>query len=115
MKNLVFTIALFSIMQSVYGEVKITGTVKDNRNRPIFGVSVSLKDSYDGATSDSAGNFSFRTSEKGEQTISASSIGYNSYEQKLTIANQPITLTINLKEKLDELKAVMVTAGSFAA
>src|SRR4051812_35872592 len=115
MKPLLLLTAIISIIHSASGQVKITGTVKDNHNRPIFGVSITLKDSYDGATSDSAGNFSFRTSEKGEQTISASSIGYNSYEQKVTLANQPITLTINLKEKLDELKAVMVTAGSFEA
>lgn len=81
----------------------------------MHGVSITLKDTYDGSTTDSSGNFAFRTTEKGDQLIVVSSIGYNSYEQKINIGSAPITLTISLKEKLDELRAVMVTAGSFAA
>jgi hypothetical protein len=74
-----------------------------------------LKDSYDGATTDSTGSFSFRTTETGEHILIATSIGYNTIEQKILIGKERVTLNISLKEKLDELKAVMVTAGSFAA
>ncbi len=102
----------FTILQA---QVKIQGKIKDNRNHPLAGVSISLKDSYDGGTTDSTGYFSFRTTETGEHTAIASSIGYNAAEQKLVIGKEAITLNLVLKEKLDELKAVMVTAGSFAA
>lgn len=115
MKKLLFSIVLIFVGNSLFAQVKISGVVKDNRSRPIYGVSISLKDSYDGSTTDSLGNFAFRTTEKGEHIIIASSIGYNSFEQKVLIGSEPLTLTISIKEKLDELKAVMVTAGSFAA
>ncbi len=115
MKNLLFFLTALTVTQSLFAQVKISGTVRDNRNRPIYGASISIKDSYDGGTTDSLGNFSFRTTEKGDHTIIVSSIGFNSYEQKVSVNNEPIALNVNIKEKLDELKAVMVTAGSFAA
>ncbi|MGI8635137.1 MAG: TonB-dependent receptor, partial [Segetibacter sp.] len=115
MKNLLFFLTALTVTQSLFAQVKISGTVRDNRNRPIYGASISIKDSYDGGTTDSIGNFSFRTTEKGDHTVIVSSIGFNSYEQKVSINNEPIALNVNIKEKLDELKAVMVTAGSFAA
>jgi hypothetical protein len=99
----------------VIAQIKIQGQIKDTRNRPVQGVSMSLRDSYDGATSDSTGYFSFRTSEAGKHVITASSIGFNTVEQKIVIGNEQLTIDFVLKEKLDELKAVMVTAGSFAA
>ena len=115
MKKLFLLFASFLTINYLSAQMKIQGQIKDHKNHAIQGVSITLKDSYDGATSDSLGNFSFRTTEKGEQTITASSIGYHAFEQKVTIAKEPLTVNIELKEKLDELKAVMVTAGSFAA
>jgi vitamin B12 transporter len=115
MKKIFILIAALISLSCAYGQARIQGQVKDNRNHPIQGVSISIKDSYDGATTDSLGNFSFRTAEKGEQTITASCIGYNGTEQKVTLAGDAITINLVMKEKLDELKAVMVTAGSFAA
>jgi vitamin B12 transporter len=115
MKKIFILIATLISLSSAYGQIRIQGQVRDNRNHAIQGVSISIKDSYDGATTDSLGNFSFRTSEKGEQTVTASCIGYNGTEQKVTLASDAITINLVMKEKLDELKAVMVTAGSFAA
>src|SRR4029077_10774780 len=73
------------------------------------------KDTYDGATSDSTGNFSFKTTEKGEFTLTASSVNYKPYEQKITIGSEAIKLDIVLKEEITELSAVTVSAGTFEA
>ena len=99
----------------LFAQATIRGKVKDNRGRPLAGASVSLKDSYDGTVTDSLGNFSFTTSEKGDFILVFSIMGYKSYEQKITIGKDPITIDASLKEELNELKAVTVTAGSFAA
>lgn len=115
MKNLFLFLAGLVTCISMHAQVTIAGTVKDGRNRPINGASITIKDSYDGATSDSTGAFAFVTAEKGEQIIVVTNIGYNGYEQKVGLSKGVVSLSINLKEKLDELKAVMVTAGSFAA
>lgn len=96
-------------------QVKIAGKITDGRNKPVGGASVVLKDSYDGTTADSLGNFSFLTTEKGERILQISIIGYRPYEEKLSITGSAITLNIILKELVTELKAVVISAGSFEA
>jgi hypothetical protein len=114
MKNL-FTLLMTLSILSVKAQVKISGKAADNKNKPLAGVSIVLKNTYDGATSDSSGNFSFITTEKGEQVLEATSSGYRSFEQKLTIGTSDITISVTLKELITELKAVVITAGSFEA
>lgn len=100
---------------NIQAQVRISGKITDSRNKPVGGASVLLKDSYDGATTDSLGNFSFNTTEKGAQIIQVSIIGYSPVEQKVQITGAPIILNINLKELITELKAVVISAGSFEA
>ena len=114
-KILLLQMVILLIINVLSAQVKITGTVKDSKSHPVPGVSITIKDTYDGATTDSAGVFTFRTTEKGEHFITASSVGYKPFEQKINIDKETIRLAISIKEKLDELKAVMVTAGSFEA
>ncbi|MDP4286273.1 MAG: TonB-dependent receptor [Bacteroidota bacterium] len=107
---------LFILTSSfAFGQVKINGKITDHKNKSLPGISVSLLNSYDGATTDSAGNYSFGTSEKGDQTLSATGSGYRSYEEKIKITSSPINLNIELKELITELKAVVISAGTFEA
>ena len=96
-------------------QVTVSGKVRDNKGKPVAGASISLKDTYDGGTSDSTGSFKFRTSEKGQQTILATSIGFKLTEQSITITQSTLNLDIILREEPNELKAVVVTAGTFEA
>src|SRR6059058_1251061 len=109
-----FTAVLF-ITFLTKAQVKISGTVKDNHNRKVISASITLKDTYDGGTSDSSGNYSFSTTEKGNYTLVASAVGYKTVEQLIAITNEPVIMNFNIKEEVNELKAVTVTAGSFAA
>ena len=115
MKSVFLFFILFITSQMLFSQVKISGVIKDAKGKTIPNASISIKDSYDVATSDSVGTFSFSTTDKGEKILLISSIGYIVVEQKIIIANEPVSLSISLKEKLDELKAVMVTAGTFEA
>ena len=96
-------------------QVKISGKITDHKKNSLAGISVSIINSYDGATTDSAGNYSFVTTEKGEQTLTATGSGYRTYEEKIKIASAPINLNIELKELITELKAVVISAGTFEA
>lgn len=96
-------------------QVQVKGEIKDNKSKPIAGVSIAIKDSYDGGTSDSTGHFSFKTFEKGEQVLVISSIGYKTVEQKIQLAGSPLTINITLKEEISELTAVVLSAGTFEA
>jgi vitamin B12 transporter len=93
----------------------VSGKVKDGKGRPIQGASISLKDTYDGATTDTLGGYHFKTTEKGEQVLLATSIGYKLQEQKITISGATLHLDIVLKQEPNELTAVTITAGSFEA
>ena len=93
----------------------ISGVVKSNKGQPVSGASVAIKDSYDGATSDSLGNFKFQTSETGEKVLVVTSIGFKVTEQKINIVGSELKSDIILREEPSELKAVVITAGSFEA
>jgi len=103
------------LISGVQAQIKVTGSVKDQKGRILAGANIVVKGSYDGTVSDSTGSFSFKTYEKGKQFIVASSIGNKTVEQEVNIDSLPIHIDFILKEEISELKAVTVTAGSFEA
>jgi vitamin B12 transporter len=96
-------------------QTMVSGRVLDNRKQPLRGVSIAVKDSYDGATSDSTGRFRFSTTESGKQVVTASSIGFKKWELPVEISGKELTMDIILKEEVSELNAVVITAGTFEA
>jgi vitamin B12 transporter len=96
-------------------QITINGKVVNNKGKAVSGVSITLKDTYDGATTDSAGKYSFVTTETGNVLLQATSSGYKPYEQPITITKANISLNITLKEQVTDLKAVIISAGSFEA
>ena len=114
MHRILFLLFLF-LSQGGIAQLKISGKVTDNHNKPLAGISISILDSYDGATSDSLGNYLFSTTEKGEQILQATSAGYKPFEQKVNIAGEAQIINISLKELVTELKAVVISAGTFEA
>lgn len=113
-KNILLIASLFCF-QICFSQVTIKGKVTDNKGKALPGASVTLKDSYDGSLVDSMGNYSFKTKEKGAKILVFSILGYNTIEQPINIESENIVQNISLKEELNELKAVMISAGSFAA
>ncbi len=112
-----FVFSWILIMVSFIGmaQVTIRGKMTDTKNKPLAGGSISIKDSYDGTTTDSLGNFSFSTSEKGNWVLEASLSGYSTYVKNITIDSKEIELNIVVKELITELNAVVITAGAFEA
>jgi hypothetical protein len=96
-------------------QTTVSGKIKDAKGHLIHGASIAIKDSYDGGTSDSLGNYRFRTAEKGAQTLLVTSIGYKLFEQKVDLTTSTLIVDILLKEEPNELSAVVITAGSFEA
>ena len=115
LKKILITVFSLWLTTITYAQNVVSGNIKTSRNKPVAGASISIKDTYDGATTDSTGKFSFTTSEKGEYILQVSSIGYKSYEQKIVLTDTPLYFNITLKETPNELTAVTITAGSFEA
>ena len=114
MKHIIITAFLFLSIQS-FAQTKIEGKIKDNKGKPIVGVSITLKDTYDGAVSDSSGNYNFTTTEKGSHVLEFTNVNYDAYQATIDLEGTPLTINASLKEKFNELNAVTVTAGSFEA
>ncbi len=100
---------------AVTAQVTISGKLTNTKNIPIQGASITILDSYDGTTSDSLGNFSFQTSEKGERTLSATMTGHAEFKKLIVLNNSNIVQNISIKEQITELNSVTITAGAFEA
>lgn len=113
--RLFFTFAFLGTLFSAPAQTGVTGTVSNAKGFAIPGVSIALKGTYDGGTTDSSGVFSFETSEKGSGVVTATAIGYKPLEQNIVLAGAAITVNIVLREEITELKAVVISAGAFEA
>lgn len=111
--KLLFLISFLSFSLS-FAQVKISGKVT-YRNKGMGEVNVTLKDTYDGATTDSDGSFSFETSEKGNKVLTFTHPKYIDVEKLITIDNQDVLVNAELKEQINEIDAVVVSAGSIEA
>ncbi|MFT3936801.1 MAG: TonB-dependent receptor [Chitinophagaceae bacterium] len=115
MRKITILFSLILTCSISMAQVQVSGKIKDNKGRPVPGASIAIKDSYDGATSDSTGSYRFKTTEKGAHLLTISSVGYKPFEQAITIGTDAISIDASLKEEPNELKAVTITAGSFSA
>ncbi len=95
-----------------YAQKQITGKVTDKTGEPLLGVNVYIEGTYDGATTDIDGNFSFSTGEADTLELVVSYIGFHKQVVKLTSVHH---LQIELREEVSQLNAVIITAGSFNA
>lgn len=111
--KILFLIALITFTLG-YSQIKISGKV-NFKNKGVSEVNVTLKGTYDGATSDAQGNFSFETSEKGSRQITFTHPKYEEVEKTVNIENQDIFINTDLKEQVSEIDAVVISAGSIEA
>lgn len=113
MKNLI-TIVIILITTISYTQNNVSGKVVDHKNQPIFGANVYLDGTYDGATTNDEGKFNFTTEEKGTQTLV---ISFLSFETKTIIddVSKMNNLLIKLRENVESLDAVVISAGTFEA
>jgi vitamin B12 transporter len=115
MRNILLLSLLLFVSEFTFSQVTVSGFVKDAKGKSLPGVSIAIKDSYDGGTSDSSGKFSFSTSEKGEHVIVFTAIGFKTVEEKIILSKSITDLSISMKEEFNEMKAVVITAGTFEA
>jgi len=116
MRSIFISLVFFLIHTCIFAQVQLSGKVTDSRNNPLSGANVFLQNTYDGATADSLGFFSFKSGCKGIHYLSASFIGYQPYLLKLDLdSTQSISLNVILQESDDQIDEVMINAGAFEA
>lgn len=110
-----FLVGQMLIIAGTNAQTVISGTILNTNREPVGGASVSLENSYDGATSTPGGQFSFTTLETGERTLLITMLGYRDLRHPVRIDTSMKPLVLVLEEMVTELQAVTVTAGSFEA
>ncbi len=92
----------------------ISGTVVNEKGKPIIGANVYLDGTYDGASTNEKGKFSFETTEKGSLMLVISALSYETHYEMGTVSYYK-NLNIKMREAINELTGVTLTAGSFKA
>lgn len=114
MKISVITCLAFFLPFFILGQNIISGTVTDNSGTPIIGANIYLDGSYDGASSDDTGKFSFETTETGSQTLTISYVSFEAFKVTDDVSKMK-NLQIVLREDVNSLETVTISAGSFSA
>ena len=109
---IVFIIALFPSL--LFAQTTVSGTVTDNKGMPILGANVYLEGAYDGASSDDNGKFSFETSEIGTQILTVSYVSFETFKLTDDVSKMK-NLKIVLRDDVNSLETVTISAGSFSA
>ncbi|AQS93663.1 TonB-dependent receptor [Polaribacter sp. BM10] len=113
MKRILFLLLTISQI-SLFAQTTISGKVTDSKNFPIEGANVYLDGTYDGSSTNEKGEFSFSTSEKGNQTIVISYISFETFIKTANVTSLK-DLKVKLREDVNSLDAVTINAGTFEA
>lgn len=109
-----YTFVLLCITLVSQAQQTVSGIVVDEKNQPIAGANIFIEGTYDGASSDEKGRFSFTTTATGNQVLVISFLTYETLKVTIDVANCQ-NKTFKLKESVNSLDAVIVTAGTFDA
>ena len=105
-----------SLLMGIFLQAQVTVSGKVNfKGKGVKDISVTLKNTYDGATTDVNGNYTFQTEEKGSQILVFSNAKFVEVEKPITIANENLSINSDLKEQISEIDAVVISAGSIEA
>ncbi|WP_447637709.1 TonB-dependent receptor [Flavobacterium microcysteis] len=113
MKN-IFTLLFLTFSIVTFAQQTISGKVIDEKGRPIAGANVFIEGTYDGDSSNEQGNFSFQTTVTGKQKLVVTFLTYETLNQEITVEDFK-NKTVKMKESVNTLDAVVITAGTFEA
>lgn len=106
-----FLVLYFILPLSVFAQqIKLTGSVKDNKNTTVQGVSISLLNTSHSTLTNRQGQFVLENVFPGTYTLSVSAIGFATQSQQVTVNNSTGDLLITLQPVTTQLDEVVVTA-----
>ncbi len=115
MKTLLIFLISHTLLAAAVAQHKLHGSVKDPEGKPLVGANIFLEHTYDGASSDTLGGFSFATSAEGEQLLMVSAIGYEAFQKQIVVSAADQSFDIALRESTQAMEGVTITAGAFEA
>lgn len=113
MKTLLLSFILLSSFGSLKAQNHITGFIKTANGKAVANASISIKNSYDGTSSDSTGHFDFTTTEKGKQLLIFSAINFDKDSVEVIIEGKLMNLNLRMKDAVNDLETVTISAGTY--
>ncbi len=113
MKTLL-TLYTISISFLTIAQTEISGKITNQKGEAIPAANVYIEGSYDGGLSDEQGFFIFSTNEIGDKNLLVTALTYEPLSTPINTADFK-NKTIKLRESVNSLDAVVVTAGTFEA
>ncbi len=113
MKHL-YLFLLLSFLSPGHAQNIVSGKVTDEKGLALPGANVFVDGTYDGASSDESGQFSFTSSATGPQLLKVTFLNYEPFSVSIDMKAAK-DLKIKLKESVNSLDAVVITAGTFEA
>ena len=110
----IITLLISLITTLGFSQTTISGKVVDEKNNAIAGANIFIDGTYDGATSNENGEFTFTTSETGTKTLVISFLSNETLKTSIEIENYQ-NKTFKLKESMNSLDVVVINAGTFEA
>lgn len=106
----------FAIDSTAAEVIKISGTVKNEENKPVSGANLVLEGTIDGATSDEKGMYEFETEKTGTHKLIVTAMDYATNVQEINLeAGMNMTLDIKMKKSEVRTEEILVTASSFTS
>ncbi|WP_194775150.1 TonB-dependent receptor [Pararhodonellum marinum] len=107
-----FTIIIFFLPATLWAQTQLKGTVLDVKGKTIPGVSIYLKGTYEGTSSEVDGTFDFTTDAIGQKTLVFQSMGFKTVEIPVELEEELLIFNPVLKETISEMNAVTISAGA---
>lgn len=113
MQKLISTVVIL-LSLNLNAQSNINGKVTDAKGVPIMGANIYLEGTYDGSTTNERGVFSFRTTQTGNQNLVVSFLSFETFTMLGDVSTME-NLDIKLREDVNALDAVVLSAGTFQA
>jgi len=114
-KTVSLILIFFGVCYASLGQSFLSGKVIDDRGEPLFGVNIVITNTYDGTSTNEFGEFSFKSVESGDQTVTASFIGYKTLQLEVNMMDDLTNLNFELTEEINKIDGVTISAGAFEA
>ncbi|MDQ6689895.1 MAG: TonB-dependent receptor, partial [Gemmatimonadota bacterium] len=92
----------------------VRGSIRSKDGSPVVDADVFLIETLEGATSDSAGRFTIRTSRRDSATLVARRIGFTPTQRVIDLTSRDV-IQLDLERQAPVLVPITVTAGSYTA
>jgi hypothetical protein len=112
--KLIYTLILFLFSVTLFSQTILSGKVVDEKGKPIAGANIFIEGTYDGSSSNETGDFTFITTTTRNQTLVLSFLVYETTKMTIDVSSF-VNKTIKLKDNVNALDAVIITAGNLEA